>query len=85
MYRTKSYAPSYKYTQRVTLYLPTPSAPEPRQTPTHSVPRSATTVLVLVYLQYTLRVSISTLSTQTLLKTIVTHPPPFMTTILNIC
>jgi hypothetical protein len=33
MYRTKSYAPNYKYTQRATLYLPTPSAPEPRQTP----------------------------------------------------
>ena len=27
LHRTKPYAPSYKYTQRVTLSLPTPSAP----------------------------------------------------------
>jgi hypothetical protein len=39
-------------------------------------PRSATTVLVLVHLQYTLLVSISTPSTQTLPKTIFTHSPP---------
>jgi hypothetical protein len=30
-------------------------------------------------------VSISTPSTQALLKTIFTHPPPFLTTIINIC
>jgi hypothetical protein len=40
LYHTKPHVPRYKYTQ-----LPSPSPhpqhPEPRQTPTHSVPRSA--------------------------------------------
>jgi hypothetical protein len=43
--------------------------------PRIQLPRSATTLLVLVHLQYTHRVSISTPSTQTILKTIFTHLP----------
>jgi hypothetical protein len=78
LYRTKPYAPSYKYIQRVTLSLPTPSAPWAKaKLPPTQLPRSATTLLVLAHLQYTLRVSISTPSTQTLLEAIFTNPPPF--------
>jgi hypothetical protein len=74
LYHTKSYIPSYKYTQ-----LPS-SSPH-----LLSYPALLTTLQVLVHLQYTFWVSISTMSTQTLLETIFTHPPPFLTTIMNIC
>jgi hypothetical protein len=37
LYRNKPYAPRYKYNQRVTLSLPTPTASRAKATPMHSV------------------------------------------------